>query len=55
MTYLTLADVDLLWRPLTEQEQARAEALIPLIEGCLRQGAAPPPLKRRGAPFFYFL
>jgi len=40
MTYLTLADVDLLWRPLTEQEQARAEALIPLIEGCLRQEAA---------------
>lgn len=40
MTYLTPADVDLLWRPLTEQEQARAEALIPLIEGCLRQEAA---------------
>lgn len=38
-TWLTLEEVAVLWRPLSSEETNRAEALIPLIEDCLRQEA----------------
>lgn len=36
-TYLTPEDVSDLWRPLSGEEMQRTEALIPLVEDCLRQ------------------
>ena len=40
MNYATVQDVQTLWRTLTAAEQARAEALIPVICSSLRQEAA---------------
>lgn len=37
--YATVADVALLWRPLTMQETERAGALLPLVSDLLRQSA----------------
>ena len=39
MEYATISDVQALWRAMTEAEQARAEALIPVICASLRQEA----------------
>lgn len=35
-SFASVEDLALLWRPLTVQEQERAEALLPLISDCLR-------------------
>lgn len=35
--FATVADIELLWRPLSESEQTRAEAILPLISDTLRQ------------------
>lgn len=40
MDYATLDDLTLLWRPMTEAEQARAAALLPIICASLRNEAA---------------
>ena len=40
MNYATVQDVQTLWRELTAAEQARADALIPVICSSLRQEAA---------------
>lgn len=37
--FATVEDVGELWRPLTSDEQARAEELLPLISDALRQAA----------------
>ena len=37
--FATAADVQTLWRTLTNEEQTRATALLPLISDCLRQAA----------------
>lgn len=34
--YATVEDIEILWRPLTQSEQARAEALLPLLSDTLR-------------------
>ena len=38
-SYATAQDVMELWRPLSFQEQDRAEKLLPLVSDCLRQEA----------------
>lgn len=38
-TYTTLEDIETLFRTLSEDEEARAEALIPVVEDALRQEA----------------
>lgn len=38
-TYATIDDVIILFRPLTNEERARAEALLPIIEDSLRMEA----------------
>ena len=40
MIYATVEDIMTLWRPLSAEEQTRAEALLPLISGLLDQAAA---------------
>lgn len=35
MSFATIADVTALWRPLTYEEQLRAEALLPIVESSL--------------------
>ena len=35
MSFATIADVTALWRPLTAEEQRRAEALLPIVESSL--------------------
>lgn len=37
--FATVADVQLLWRKLSSEEQVRAAALLPLVSDCLRQAA----------------
>ena len=37
--YATVADVVLLWRPLTQTEQTKVEALLPLVSDALRYEA----------------
>jgi len=37
--FATVEDINLLWRPLSETESERAEALLPLISDALRQCA----------------
>ena len=37
--FATVEDLQTLWRPLTAEEQARAEALLPLVSDLLRQAA----------------
>lgn len=37
--FATAADVEALWRPLTEAEAARCEALLPVVSDSLRQEA----------------
>ena len=37
--YATVQDVIALWRPLSNQEQERVSALLPLVSDCLRQEA----------------
>jgi len=37
--FATVQDINLLWRPLSESESTRAEALLPLISDALRQCA----------------
>ena len=37
--FATVEDISTLWRPLTADEQARAEALLPLVSDALRQAA----------------
>lgn len=39
MEYATIADIIALWKPLTVDEQARAEALIPIVCDTLRYEA----------------
>lgn len=39
MNYATVDDVIALWRPLTNEEQERTEALLPIISDSLRQCA----------------
>lgn len=39
MTYATLNDLELLWRPLKSEETSRAEALLELVSASLRQEA----------------
>lgn len=39
MNYATVDDVIALWRPLTNKEQERTEALLPIISDSLRQCA----------------
>ena len=34
--YATVNDIETLWRPLTQSEQARAEAILPLLSDTLR-------------------
>lgn len=36
MDYATTADIEILWRPMTQDEQQRAEALIPIVCDSLR-------------------
>ncbi len=38
-TYASAADLDALWRPLTDQETQRAEALLPIVCASLRTEA----------------
>lgn len=38
--FATVSDIETLWRPLTQSEQERAEALLPLLSDTLRQEAA---------------
>lgn len=38
-SYATAADLALLWRPLSEAEEERAEALLPIVSDLLRQAA----------------
>lgn len=38
--FATVSDIETLWRPLTESEEERAEALLPLLSDTLRQEAA---------------
>lgn len=45
-SFATVADMAALWRPLTVSEQARAEALLPIVSDTIRQEAA-----RRGKNF----
>lgn len=40
MDYATLDDLTLLWRPMTEADQVRAAALLPIICASLRNEAA---------------
>lgn len=40
MDYATLDDLTLLWRPMTDAEQVRAAALLPIICASLRNEAA---------------
>ena len=40
MDYATVDDMTLLWRPMTEAEQVRATALLPIICASLRSEAA---------------
>lgn len=40
MDYATVDDLTHLWRPMTEAEQERATALIPVVCSCLRSEAA---------------
>lgn len=40
MLYATIADMAALWRPLTGEEQARADALLPVVSAALRSEAA---------------
>jgi len=35
-TFATVADIETLWRPLTTDEEARAEAMLPLLSDALR-------------------
>lgn len=35
-TFATVADIETLWRPLTTDEKARAEAMLPLLSDALR-------------------
>lgn len=37
--FATVQDIETLWRPLTQSEQTRAEALLPLVSDALRQAA----------------
>lgn len=37
--FATIEDMNILWRTLSEGEQKRAEALLPLVSDCLRQEA----------------
>ena len=37
--YATIDDLSLLWRPVTEAERPRAEALIPIVSASLREEA----------------
>lgn len=37
--FATVNDIETLWRPLTQSEQTRAEALLPLVSDALRQAA----------------
>lgn len=37
--YATIDDIIALWRPLTPQEQERAQALLPVVSDSLRQAA----------------
>lgn len=37
--FATVSDLTTLWRPLTSDEQTRAEAILPLISDALRQAA----------------
>lgn len=39
-TFATIADVEALWRPLSTTEEARAEALLPVISDSLREEAS---------------
>lgn len=39
-TFATVADVEALWRPLSTTEEARAEALLPVISDSLREEAS---------------
>lgn len=39
MNYATMADVETMWRTLTEEEAQRAEALLPIISASLRAEA----------------
>ena len=39
MSYATVQDLIDLWRPLTPEEKARAEKLLPIVEDSLRQEA----------------
>lgn len=38
--YATVAEISTLWRPLTDDETTRAEALLPLVSSALRQAAS---------------
>ena len=38
-SFATVEDVALLWRALTNEETARATALLPIVSDCLRQAA----------------
>ena len=38
-SYATIEDLQTLWRPLTEAEEARAELLLPAVSDLLRQYA----------------
>lgn len=37
--FATVSDIETLWRPLTTEEQSRAEAMLPLLSDTLRQEA----------------
>ena len=39
MNYCTIADINALWRPLTQSETARAESLIEIVSASLREEA----------------
>ena len=39
VTYLSVEQLESLWRPMTAAEETRAEALIPVVEDTLRQRA----------------
>lgn len=39
MNYANVADITALWREMTQQEQARAEALLPIVSASLREAA----------------
>lgn len=39
MNYCTIADIEALWRPMSETETARAESLIEIVSASLREEA----------------